>query len=207
VGTPFAKCESPLGKGSRLRPCTAPPLAGFRSLQSRLYIRSAVHRTLPTGEFLAHVPILNPRRAVADVAPTSEGGGGWKRPGRIAGMELIDLFARGMPFEDRLAQLTNSTDQFIAFQGRKLAELVRLLSDCASQARVFATLHGQEIWLSGKRRRATVKVDWFDRSPLVDGFPISHYRIEIRGDKAVLKEERVSTKEEAALMLSECLPV
>jgi hypothetical protein len=40
---------------------------------------------------------------------------------------------------------------------------------------------------------AIVKIDWFDRSPLVAGFPNAHYRIEIRAGTKVLREDRVAT--------------
>ena len=122
-------------------------------------------------------------------------------------VEFIDLFALGEPFEKRMSELVGSSDWVTAFRARLLVELVGLLRASGSQPRIYATLHGDEIWLSGKRRWAKVKIDWFDRAPLVNGMPNAHYRIEIHADRKLLREERAATKEEAALLLCQCLPV
>jgi hypothetical protein len=113
-------------------------------------------------------------------------------------MQILDLIEPGS-LDAELAQRVSSEDRVEAQKGRMISELVRHLGARGADPQVFGSMMTDKLFLScaGSSASATtsvrVWVDWRDRSPLRDGIPAMHYRLQFRrGEAPLSRDERAS---------------
>ncbi len=100
-------------------------------------------------------------------------------------MEIFDLLPDGPRFEDKFRRLAASDSRFDASLGRMMLDLIECLRRGIVGPRLAATvpsLRGELLWLQyadghGHHTMIRIGVDYYDRSPLVDGLPQLHYRL------------------------------
>jgi hypothetical protein len=124
-------------------------------------------------------------------------------------MQIINLLdPETHDIETPLRTMALSADRQEAFRGQRLLELVQHLQAQGPVPRACVQLLLRELWLRpyNHANRVLVKiwVDWRDYSPLQEGLPEAHYRLQIQRGKAPLsRDARASTPEEAEQVIWE----
>ena len=116
-------------------------------------------------------------------------------------MEIFDLPPPKHPgdpgFEDKFRRLAESDSRFDAHVGRMMLDFIECLRRGVIGPRLGATVfpfRGELLWLhyaDGQGHHTTIKVaiDYYDRSPLVDGLPQLHYRLSYDRPVSLTAEE------------------
>jgi hypothetical protein len=107
-----------------------------------------------------------------------------------------------------LRRLASAPDRLVAARWQMLLELVRALRADGPHPEAWASILGEELYLSpgNPANRVTVRVraDWQDGAPLRDGWPEFHYRLQIERSGARLSQDaRTQSPEEAGRIIRE----
>jgi hypothetical protein len=114
-------------------------------------------------------------------------------------MQIINpLDSESKDIEPPLVKMAASNDRLVALKGRKLLELVRHLKAQGPTPGALGSLLLSELWLQSSRASVQVWVDWQDYGPMCDGLPVTHFRLQLKRENAIVSQEaRTASLEEA----------